>query len=75
MAWPPFAGTGLGVLLLLADRVTISNTGNNSILVENCYNVTIAGVSGTVTGGGAERISSRSEFPDSSGIRTALSAG
>nr|WP_245713011.1 RICIN domain-containing protein [Micromonospora nigra] len=51
------------------DRVTISNTGNNAILVENCYNVTIAGVSGTVTGGGEVRIAARSEFPLSSGIR------
>ena len=25
------------------DRVDIANTGNNSILIENCYNVTIAG--------------------------------
>jgi hypothetical protein len=51
------------------DRVTISNTGNNSILIENCYNVTIAGVSGTVTGGGEVRIAARTEFPISSGIR------
>src|SRR6185437_6795135 len=29
------------------DRVDIANTGNNSVLVENCYGVTIAGVSGT----------------------------
>ncbi|WP_326561726.1 RICIN domain-containing protein [Micromonospora sp. NBC_01796] len=50
------------------DRVTISNTGNNSILVENCYNVTIAGVSGTVTGGGEVRVAARTEFPISSGI-------
>ncbi|MEE6260612.1 hypothetical protein [Plantactinospora sonchi] len=50
------------------DRVTISNTGNNSILIENCYNVTIAGQSGTVTGGGEVRIAARSEFPISSGI-------
>ncbi|MEO3746958.1 RICIN domain-containing protein [Plantactinospora sp. B5E13] len=50
------------------DRVTISNTGNNSILIENCYNVTVAGQSGTVTGGGEVRIAARSEFPISSGI-------
>jgi hypothetical protein len=50
------------------DRVDIANTGNNSILIENCYNVTIAGVSGTVTGGGEIRISARTEFPISSGI-------
>ncbi|MFY1686865.1 RICIN domain-containing protein [Plantactinospora sp. WMMB782] len=50
------------------DRVTISNTGNNSILIENCYNVTIAGQSGTVTGGGEVRIAARTEFPLSSNI-------
>ncbi|MBF9130631.1 RICIN domain-containing protein [Plantactinospora sp. S1510] len=50
------------------DRVTISNTGNNSILIENCYNVTIAGQSGTVTGGGEVRIAARTEFPLSANI-------
>ena len=51
------------------DRVDIANTGNNSVLVENCYNVVIAGVSGTISGGGEVRISARTEFPPSSGIR------
>ena len=50
------------------DRVTISNTGNNSILLENCYNVNIAAQSGTVTGGGEIRIAARSDFPPSSNI-------
>ncbi len=50
------------------DRIDIANTGNNSILIENCYNVTIAAVSGTVNGGGEVRISARTEFPLSSGI-------
>jgi len=50
------------------DRVTITNAGNNSILLENCYNVTIAGVSGTVSGGGEIRIAARSEFPMSRDI-------
>ncbi|MFK3982441.1 hypothetical protein ACI2K4_18935 [Micromonospora sp. NPDC050397] len=50
------------------DRVTISNTGNNSILLENCYNVTIAAQSGTVSGGGEVRVAARTEFPISSGI-------
>jgi hypothetical protein len=50
------------------DRIDIANTGNNSILIENCYNVTIAAVSGTVSGGGEVRISARTEFPLSSGI-------
>ncbi|RAO24959.1 Arabinan endo-1,5-alpha-L-arabinosidase [Micromonospora noduli] len=69
------SGGGRGIFCVsesggaVIDRVTISNTGNNAILVENCYNVTIAGVSGTVTGGGEVRIAARSEFPISSGIR------
>ena len=50
------------------DRVTVIDTGNNAILVENCYNVTIAGQSGTVTGGGEIRIASRDTFPPSSDI-------
>lgn len=50
------------------DRVDIANTGNNSVLIENCYNVVIAGVSGTISGGGEVRIAARSEFPPSSGI-------
>ncbi|MEV7989771.1 RICIN domain-containing protein [Micromonospora sp. NPDC085948] len=69
------SGGGRGIFCVsesggaVIDRVTISNTGNNAILVENCYNVVIAGVSGTVTGGGEIRIAARSEFPISSGIR------
>ena len=51
------------------DRVDIANTGNNAVLVENCYNVTLAGVSGTINGGGEVRISSRTEFAPSSNIR------
>jgi hypothetical protein len=68
------SGGGRGIFCVsesggaVIDRVTISGTGNNSILIENCYNVTIAGVSGTVTGGGEVRIAARSEFPISSGI-------
>ena len=50
------------------DRIDIANTGNNAILVENCYTVTIAGVSGTISGGGEVRISSRTEFPVSSNV-------
>ncbi|MEU7800372.1 RICIN domain-containing protein [Micromonospora arborensis] len=69
------SGGGRGIFCVsesggaVIDRVTISNTGNNAILVENCYNVVIAGVSGTVTGGGEVRIAARTEFPISSGIR------
>jgi hypothetical protein len=51
------------------DRVDIANTGNNSVLVENCYNVVIAGVSGTISGGGEVRIAARTDFPASTGIK------
>jgi hypothetical protein len=67
-------GGGRGVFCVsesggaLIDKVDIANTGNNSILVENCYNVTIAGTSGTVTGGGEVRIAARDEFAPSSDI-------
>jgi hypothetical protein len=66
-------GGGRGVFCVsesggaVIDRVDIANTGNNSILIENCYGVTIANVSGTVTGSDV-RISSRTEFPVSSNI-------
>ncbi|GAB2861772.1 hypothetical protein GCM10027074_31270 [Streptomyces deserti] len=50
------------------DRVTISNTGNNSVLIENCYNVNLAAQSGTVTGGGEIRLAARSEFPNNRDI-------
>ncbi|ONK11648.1 RICIN domain-containing protein [Streptomyces sp. MP131-18] len=62
-------GGGRGVFCVsesggaVIDRVTLTNTGNNSILIENCYNVTIAGQSGTVSGGGEVRLAARSEFP------------
>ncbi|WP_232107875.1 hypothetical protein [Streptomyces gossypiisoli] len=50
------------------DRVTISNTGNNSVLIENCYNVNLAAQSGSVTGGGEMRLAARSEFPNNRDI-------
>jgi hypothetical protein len=50
------------------DRVDLANAGNNSVLIENCNNVTIAAQSGTVTGGGEVRIAARTEFPLSSNI-------
>lgn len=50
------------------DRISITNAGNNSILLENCYNVNIAAVSGTVSGGGEVRIAARTEFPISRDI-------
>jgi hypothetical protein len=53
---------------LVVDRIDVANTGNNAILIENCYNVTIAGVSGSVSGGGEIRLAARSEFPNNSDI-------
>ncbi|GAA4473170.1 hypothetical protein [Phytohabitans houttuyneae] len=50
------------------DRITLSNNGNNSILVENCYNVAVAAQSGTISGGGEVRIAARTEFGPSSNI-------
>lgn len=49
------------------DRVDIAATGNNSILLENCHNMNIAAVGGTVTGRDI-RIASRTEFAVSSDI-------
>ncbi len=50
------------------DRITLSNTGNNAILIENCYNVNLAAQSGTVTGGGEIRLAARPEFPNNRDI-------
>lgn len=67
-------GGGRGVFCVsesggaVIDRINLSNTGNNSILIENCYNVNIAPQSGSVTGGGEIRLAARSEFPNNSDI-------
>ena len=50
------------------DRIDIAHTGNNAILIENCYNVTIAAQSGTVNGGGDIRIAARTEFPNTADV-------
>ena len=42
-------------------EVDLANNGNNAILIENCYGLSILG--GTVSGGGEVRISAREEFP------------
>ncbi|GAA2363232.1 right-handed parallel beta-helix repeat-containing protein [Streptomyces carpaticus] len=47
---------------VVIDRINIADTGNNAILIENCYNVNLAAVSGTVSGGGGIRIAARTEF-------------
>ncbi len=62
-------GGGRGVFCVsesggaVIDRVDIANTGNNAILVENCYNVEIASEGGQVAGPGTVRIAARSDFP------------
>ncbi|MGW0604333.1 hypothetical protein [Streptomyces sp. NPDC002640] len=67
-------GGGRGVFCVsesggaVIDRVTLSHTGNNAVLIENCYNVTLAAQSGTVSGGGEIRLAARSEFPNNSDI-------
>jgi len=53
---------------LVIDRVDIANTGNNAMLIENCYNVTVAAQGGSVTGPGSIRIAARSEFPNTSDV-------
>jgi hypothetical protein len=51
------------------DRVDIANTGNNSILIQNCHNVTIAAIEGTVVGPGDIRLAF-----DSSGCASCLNS-
>ncbi|MEW2475101.1 RICIN domain-containing protein [Micromonospora gifhornensis] len=48
---------------LAVNRVDVANTGNNAILIENCYGVDIAAGGGTISGGGEVRLAARSEFP------------
>ncbi|KAH9890773.1 ricin B lectin [Xylariomycetidae sp. FL2044] len=48
------------------DDIDLADNGNNSILIENCYNVRING--GKVDGGGEVRISARTEFPNTSDV-------
>ncbi|WDZ83540.1 RICIN domain-containing protein [Micromonospora cathayae] len=45
------------------DRVDIANTGNNAVLIENCYGVSLATNGGTISGGGEVRLAARTEFP------------
>ncbi|WP_033308945.1 right-handed parallel beta-helix repeat-containing protein [Streptomyces iakyrus] len=67
-------GGGRGVFCVsesggaVIDKVTLSSTGNNSVLIENCYNVSLAAQSGTITGGGELRLAARSEFANNKDI-------
>jgi hypothetical protein len=44
------------------DRIELTNTGSNAILLENCYNTIIAGQGGFINGGGEVRLAARPEF-------------
>ncbi|KAL2257899.1 hypothetical protein VTK26DRAFT_8993 [Humicola hyalothermophila] len=57
---------------MVIQEVELTNNGNNAILIENCYNVSIRG--GTVNGGGEVRLAARSEFPNNRDIWITLTA-
>lgn len=69
-------GGGRGVFCVSNSRgarintVDLANNGNNSILIENCSDITIAG--GTVNGGGEVRLAARTEFPNNRNINITL---
>lgn len=69
-------GGGRGVFCVSNSRgarinsVDLANNGNNSILIENCSDITIAG--GTVNGGGEVRLAARTEFPNNRNIHITL---
>ncbi|SCE84495.1 Ricin-type beta-trefoil lectin domain-like [Micromonospora matsumotoense] len=62
-------GGGRGVFCVsesggaIIDRIDIANTGNNAVLIENCYGVSLATSGGTISGGGEVRLAERTEFP------------
>ncbi|KAH7128134.1 hypothetical protein B0J11DRAFT_557777 [Dendryphion nanum] len=65
-------GGGRGVFCVsqsgaaVITTVDLASNGNNAILIENCYNLSIRG--GTVNGGGEVRLAARSEFPNNKDI-------
>ncbi|KAL7622898.1 hypothetical protein AAE478_006577 [Parahypoxylon ruwenzoriense] len=65
-------GGGRGVFCVsqsgavVIENVDLADNGNNAILIENCYNVSIRG--GTVKGGGEVRLAARDEFPNNRDI-------
>ncbi|KAG9255590.1 parallel beta-helix repeat protein [Emericellopsis atlantica] len=50
--------------------VDLADNGNNAVLIENCYNLSILG--GTVSGGGEVRIAARDEFPNTRDVSITL---
>lgn len=71
-------GGGRGVFCVsesgaaVIENVDLADNENNSILIENCYGVTING--GTVNGGGEVRISAREEFENTRDVSITLEA-
>ena len=69
-------GGGRGIFCVSASggaeigTIDVASTGNNAILLENCYNVNIK--AGTVNGGGEVRLAARTEFANSRDIAIAL---
>lgn len=69
-------GGGRGVFCVSNSRgarigsVDLASNGNNSVLIENCSDITIAG--GTVNGGGEVRLAARTEFPNNRNIAVTL---
>lgn len=65
-------GGGRGVFCVsqsggvVIKNVDLANNGNNAVLIENCYNVSIRG--GTVNGGGEVRLAARTEFANNKDI-------
>lgn len=51
-------------------KVDLASNGNNAVLIENCYGVTIKG--GTVNGGGEVRLAARTEFANNKDISITL---
>jgi hypothetical protein len=52
------------------ESVDLASNGNNAILIENCYGITIRG--GTVNGGGEVRLAARTEFRNNRDISVTL---
>lgn len=69
-------GGGRGVFCLsesggiVVENVDLADNGNNSVLIENCYNFSIRG--GTVEGGGEVRVSARDEFANTEDVWVTL---
>jgi hypothetical protein len=53
---------------LVIDRIDVAQTGNNAILIENCYNVNLAAQGGNVAGPGDIRLAARTEFANNDNI-------